>query len=91
MESSIPQGAVYFCETLKRIVFRQIWPLQIEVSTPFGGASADYDADGDLDVYISVFRGPDVLPNNDGYGGFTDVSRALGLPENESRSTTVTW
>ena len=66
-------------------------PLLVDVSKAFGGAAADYDGDGDLDVYVSVYRGSDVLLNNDGHGRFTEVGGAVGLPENEARSTAVTW
>ncbi len=39
-----------------------------------GVAVADYDGDGDLDVYVTNF-GPNVLFRNDGNGRFTDVTR----------------
>lgn len=43
-----------------------------------GVTTGDYDADGDLDLYVSNV-GPDVLLRNDGGGRFTDVTAALGL------------
>jgi hypothetical protein len=50
----------------------------------FQGASAvacaDYDNDGDLDVAISQWTGPERLLRNDGGFTFTDVSSLLGLP-----------
>ena len=58
-----------------------------------GAGWADYDNDGDLDVYIS--RGFDVpfasaLYRNNGDGTFTDVSAAAGVAQTES-SRAVTW
>lgn len=38
----------------------------------------DYDADGDLDVFIGA-SGPDFLLQNDGTGQFTDVTAAAGV------------
>jgi hypothetical protein len=43
-----------------------------------GGSSADYDGDGDLDLYVLNY-GANVLYRNDGDGTFTDVSVASGL------------
>ncbi|MEM9365821.1 MAG: CRTAC1 family protein [Planctomycetota bacterium] len=47
------------------------WPTQ-------AAAIADYDLDGDLDVFIGNEREPDQLLRNDG-GSFTDVAAELGL------------
>ena len=41
-------------------------------------SSADYDRDGDLDLYV-VNYGPDVLYQNNGDGTFTDVTTKAGL------------
>jgi len=43
-----------------------------------GVATADYDNDGDQDIYISNF-GPDVLYRNNGNGVFTDVTQQAGV------------
>jgi len=47
-----------------------------------GGCAADYDGDGDADLFVTSL-GPDHLFRNDG-GHFTDVTDAAGL-------TTSTW
>lgn len=39
----------------------------------------DYDGDGDLDLHVIVWRGPDLLLRQDAPGVFTDVAPALGL------------
>ena len=46
------------------------------VIAPSGITAADYDADGDLDLYISCFLEPNVLLRNDGGFVFTDVTTA---------------
>ncbi len=43
-----------------------------------GVAAADYDNDGDLDLYVNNF-GPNVLYRNNGDGTFTDVTREAGV------------
>ncbi len=41
-----------------------------------GAATADYDNDGDIDIYVSDL-GNNVLLQNDGSGGFTDVASTV--------------
>ena len=43
-----------------------------------GVVAADYDNDGDIDLYITNY-GPNVLYRNDGDGGFTDVTQKAGV------------
>jgi hypothetical protein len=45
-----------------------------------GVAVADYDNDGDLDLYVTNF-GPNVLYRNNGNGTFTDVTREAGVDD----------
>ncbi|MBN2474498.1 MAG: CRTAC1 family protein [Pirellulales bacterium] len=53
-----------------------------------GVAAADYDNDGDQDLYINNY-GPNVLYRNNGDGTFTDVSRQAGVANgNEVGATT---
>ena len=55
----------------------------IDPTTPmsmiFGGSVADYDGDGDLDVFLSRYREPNILLENDGSGNFQDVAAARGV------------
>lgn len=44
-----------------------------------GVTAADYDADGDLDLYVSVWLDADVFLRNDGGFAFTDVTAQAGL------------
>lgn len=45
----------------------------------FGAVSADFDNDGDFDLYVSGYSGLGKLFRNDGQGHFTDVSKGSGL------------
>lgn len=71
-------------------VFRQVAPFKFEdisatAHAPGGptwktGATlADYDNDGDLDIYVCQFRGPNLLYQNNGKGVFTEVAKAAGV------------
>lgn len=54
-----------------------------------GAAAADFDNDGDVDLYVCCF-GKNVLYRNDGDGSFTDVSEPAGV--NDSRlSSSAAW
>jgi len=58
-------------------------------------AWADYDLDGDLDLYVGnestgSMRAPGQLFRNDGARGFVDVARAAGV-ENYRFAKAVTW
>ncbi|MFH1924294.1 MAG: CRTAC1 family protein [Planctomycetota bacterium] len=44
----------------------------------FGSSAADFDSDGDLDLYVLQY-GPNVFYRNNGDGTFTNVSRQSGL------------
>jgi hypothetical protein len=42
-------------------------------------AAADYDDDGDVDLYLTRADGPDRLMRNDGQGAFEDVAAEAGI------------
>ena len=44
-----------------------------------GGTAGDVDGDGDLDLYVTTFNGPNQLFRNNGDGTFTDVTAKSGL------------
>ncbi len=44
----------------------------------YAAAWADYDRDGDMDLYVANDYGPNALYQNDGRGHFTDVATAVG-------------
>ena len=54
-----------------------------------GCSAADFDKDGDLDLYVLNY-GPNVLYRNNGDGTFTDISRASGLA-NPRWSLSAPW
>jgi hypothetical protein len=51
-----------------------------DMSPSFGCSSADFDQDGDLDLFVLNY-GPNVLYRNNGNGTFTDVSQGSGLAD----------
>jgi len=56
-----------------------------------GAIPADYDADGDQDLYLLVLHGSNALWQNDGAGRFTDVTTAAGLGLHEEDTVHATW
>ena len=54
-----------------------------------GAVSADFDNDGDFDLYISGYSGAGKLYRNDGGARFTDVSKASGLTAVKSVGATA--
>ena len=54
-----------------------------------GASAADYDNDGDYDLYVLNY-GPNVLYRNNGDGTFTDVTAAAGLGD-ASWSLSAPW
>jgi len=55
----------------------------------FGVSAADYDNDGNIDIFVSCLD-QDRLYHNNGNGTFTDVSDKSGIKENEF-GTSSTW
>ncbi len=56
-----------------------------------GLCAGDYDADGDLDVFISNWLVDDVLLRNDGNFTFTDVTAAAGVAGGICASNSSVW
>jgi penicillin amidase len=54
-----------------------------------GPSVADYDSDGDLDLYVANY-GPNTLFRNDGGGKFTEVAADLGVA-GDYHATTSVW
>ena len=61
-------------------------------ATGYGAGWADYDNDGDLDLYVANF-GASKLFRNDGNDSFTDVTAASGVadPDANHRTMGVAW
>ncbi|MBN1660535.1 MAG: VCBS repeat-containing protein [Anaerolineae bacterium] len=56
----------------------------------FGAAWADYDQDGDLDLYVARHNQPNLLYRNQGDGTFAEVGAAAGV-DNPADNTAVAW
>jgi enediyne biosynthesis protein E4 len=56
-----------------------------------GGVAADADGDGDLDLYTLVLHGQNRLLDNDGSGGFTDITADAGLASGDDDTTHATF
>ncbi len=56
-----------------------------------GITGADYDADGDIDIYISRILRRDLLLRNNGDWTFTDVTDAAGILDDEGVGVGNTW
>lgn len=54
-----------------------------------GVAAADYDGDGNVDLYVTNY-GPDILYRNNGNGTFTEVTEKAGVAA-PGWSTCATW
>jgi hypothetical protein len=54
-----------------------------------GATFADYDNDGDQDLYVTSTRGGNLLFRNNGDGTFTDVTREAGVEHNGHSQTAV--
>jgi len=64
--------------------------LDIEMHT-MGVAPADFDNDGDQDLYISCVLGPGRLFRNDGGGRFTDIARQAGVQHGGRWGSGLAW
>lgn len=70
-------------------VFSRVSAMTASSDHPSGSAWADYDNDGDLDLYISSARGIPVFYKNDA-GVFSNVVRNVGL-DSDSYSGSFAW
>ncbi|MDH3224364.1 MAG: FG-GAP-like repeat-containing protein, partial [Gemmatimonadota bacterium] len=63
-------------------VFSRVQPELFDEPGAQPNAWADYDGDGDLDLFVGMRYGPNHLYRNDG-GTFEDVAEAVGLADVE--------
>ena len=59
-------------------------------ATGYGAGWADYDNDGDLDLYVANF-GASRLFRNDGDGSFADVTAPSGVADPDGDHRTMAW
>ncbi len=60
------------------------------VSYSMGAAAADYDNDGDCDLFVTGYKANNLYRNN-GDGTFTDVTSKLSITNNTGWSTSAGW
>ncbi len=72
--------------------------LTTEIAQNFGLSFADYDLDGDLDLYVCRYYGPfqtnpkeNILYKNNGDGTFTDVTDELNVGDGYKHSFMAIW
>jgi enediyne biosynthesis protein E4 len=56
-----------------------------------GGSVADYDGDGNLDLYLTRFARPNVLLRNLGDGAYEDMTARAGVAAGRARSMSSAW
>lgn len=56
-----------------------------------GASAADYDGDGDLDVYVTRYAQANVLLENRGDGHFVEVTARAGVAAGRYRSMSSAW
>ena len=59
-------------------------------SPSIGGSAADFDGDGDMDIFLLTARDHNRLLMNNGHG-FTDVTEQYGLLDDIGDSTAAVW
>jgi enediyne biosynthesis protein E4 len=62
-----------------------------DLSEAVGGAQADVDGDGDLDLLVTRWMKPVVLLRNDGGRQFTDITGASGLGGYSRKYQSASW
>jgi hypothetical protein len=62
-----------------------------DTSSGFAGVWADYDEDGDLDLYVTNRNAANRLYRNNGNGTFTDVAAAAGVDGGITYSQGAAW
>ena len=56
-----------------------------------GVSGADYDNDGDIDLYVTNFQVPNALFRNDGAAHFEDVAIEAGVPGTRANDSSSGW
>ncbi|MFQ6103176.1 MAG: FG-GAP-like repeat-containing protein [Candidatus Glassbacteria bacterium] len=62
-----------------------------DASSSFGCVWADYDADGDQDLYVTNRNAANRLYQNDGSGTFTDMAASAGVAGDTDYSQAAAW
>ena len=87
-----PDGAVKFSEVAAPAgVAFQHFRDDVFFNIGGGGAAADYNNDGLLDIYVTNSKGANALYRNNGDGTFDDVSNAAGVEDPTGRSNAAGW
>src|SRR5262245_9675524 len=88
--SAVFVGLLFAEAAAAQVLFVDVAPargiVDYSMATGYGGAiaAADYDNDGDIDLFVPTAYGePDRLYRNDGRGNFTDIAGHAGVASND--------
>ena len=85
------QDLLYLNQGKRRFRLASDWmPSNGDITYSVGGSAADYDGDGDLDLYLVTAFGSDRLYQNTGHS-FEDVSLEVGISQSDGDSTAAVW
>lgn len=71
--------------------FKRIYPLVLHFDESKQIIWVDFDNDGDLDLFVATYAGPNRLYENTGDLVFEDITESAGLPMNDEYTYGAVW
>ena len=85
------EDLIYINKGARQFELKQDWLTGLSaLDKSVGGSAADFDGDGDFDLYLVTAFGPDRLLMNTGTR-LEDVSEAYGINRDDSDNTAASW